>query len=158
AALEADAEKVKREKAAEAAGLEEIIAAKSREEAMKHVLPFKEKEIEQRRLEAEAAKVARLKQAEGEAAARRIEASGEADPRRKRAEADAYRIDAPGKATSAQLERASAPLAKTPLLIQKPIADKLSDKIQVIIAPPQAGGFFASGLLGQSTEKPGAEK
>ena len=36
---------------------EQIIAAKSQEEAMKHVLPFKEKEIEQRRLEAEAAKV-----------------------------------------------------------------------------------------------------
>ncbi|HWE31190.1 MAG TPA: prohibitin family protein, partial [Polyangia bacterium] len=61
ASLMADADKVKREKAAEAAGQEEIIAAKSREEAMKHVLPFKEKEIEQRRLEAEASKVTRLK-------------------------------------------------------------------------------------------------
>ena len=59
ASLEADAEKVKREKAAEAAGLEQIIAARSQEEAMKHVLPFKQKEIEQRRLEAEATKVAR---------------------------------------------------------------------------------------------------
>ena len=55
--LEADAEKIQREKAAEAAASEEIIAAKAREEAMKHVLPFKEKEIEQRRLEAEARKV-----------------------------------------------------------------------------------------------------
>ena len=34
-------------------------------------------------------------------------------------------------------------IAKNPLLIQKTLADKLSDKIQVIIAPPQAGGFFA---------------
>jgi len=39
-------------------------------------------------------------------------------------------------------------IAKNPLLIQKTVADKLSDKIQVIIAPPQAGGFFASGLVG----------
>jgi regulator of protease activity HflC (stomatin/prohibitin superfamily) len=149
ASLEADAEKVRREKAAEAAGLEEIIAARSREEAMKHVLPFKEKEIQQRRLEAEASKVARVKQAEGEADARRIEASGEADSRRKLAEAEAFRIDATGKAQSAQLERDSALIAKNPLLIQKTVADKLSDKIQVIIAPPQAGGFFAGGLLGQ---------
>jgi regulator of protease activity HflC (stomatin/prohibitin superfamily) len=157
ASLEAEAEKVKREKAAEAAGLEEIIAARSRAEAMKHVLPFKQKEIEQRRLEAEAAKVARLKQAEAEAEARRIEASGEADSRRKLAEAEAFRIDATGKAQSAQLERDSALLLKNPLLIQKTLADKLSDKIQVIIAPPQAGGFFAAGLLGQSNEKARAE-
>jgi regulator of protease activity HflC (stomatin/prohibitin superfamily) len=116
---------------------------------MKHVLPFKEKEIQQRRLEAEASKVARVKQAEGEADARRIEASGEADSRRKLAEAEAFRIDATGKAQSAQLERDSALIAKNPLLIQKTVADKLSDKIQVIIAPPQAGGFFAGGLLGQ---------
>ena len=148
AGLTADAEKVRREKAAEAAGLEEIIAARSQEEAMKHVLPFKQKEIEQKRLEAEATKIARVKQAEGEAEARRIEASGEADGRRKLAEAEAFRIDATGKAQSAQLERDSALIASNPLLIQKTLADKLSDKIQVIIAPPQVGGFFASGLLG----------
>jgi regulator of protease activity HflC (stomatin/prohibitin superfamily) len=151
AELEADAEKVKREKAAEAAGQEQIIAARSQEEAMKHVLPFKQKEIEQRRLEAEAAKVARVKQAEGEADARRIEASGEADSRKKLAEADAFRIDATGKAQSAQMERDSALIAKNPLLIQKTLADKLSDKIPVIVAPPQAGGFFAGGLIGTGT-------
>jgi regulator of protease activity HflC (stomatin/prohibitin superfamily) len=148
AGLEADAEKVKREKGAEAAALEQVIAARAQEEAMAHVLPFKAKEIEQRRLEAEAAKITRVKQAEGEAEARRIEASGEADSRRKLAEAEAFRIDATGKAESAQLERDSALIEKNPLMIQKTIADKLSDKIQVIIAPPEAGNFFASGLVG----------
>ena len=39
-------------------------------------------------------------------------------------------------------------IARNPLLIQKTLADKLSDKIQVIVAPPAAGGFFAGGLLG----------
>ena len=39
-ALEAEADKVRREKAAEAAGSEEIIAAKAQAEAMKHVLPL----------------------------------------------------------------------------------------------------------------------
>jgi regulator of protease activity HflC (stomatin/prohibitin superfamily) len=148
AGLQADADKLRREKAAEAAALEQVIAAKAQEEAMAHVLPFKAKEIEQRRLEAEAAKITRVKQAEGEAEARRIEAAGEADGRRKLAEAEAFRIDATGKAQSAQLERDSALIAKNPLVIQKTIADKLSDKIQVIIAPPQAGGFIAGGLVG----------
>jgi regulator of protease activity HflC (stomatin/prohibitin superfamily) len=148
AELIAEADKVKRQKAAEAAGLEEIIAAKSKEEAMKHVLPFKEKEIEQRRLEADAAKITRVKQAEGEAEARRIEAGGEADSRKKLAEAEAYRIDTTGKASAQQMAREAALIQKNPLLIQKTLADKLSDKISVIIAPPQAGGFFAGGLLG----------
>jgi regulator of protease activity HflC (stomatin/prohibitin superfamily) len=147
--LEAEAEKVKREKAAEAAGQEEIIAARARAEAMRHVLPFKEKEIQQKRLEAEAAKVGRLSQAEAEAEARRIEAAGEADSRKRLAEAEAHRIDVTGRASAEQMAREAVLLQKNPLLIQKTLADKLSDKIQVIIAPPQAGGFFAGGLLGQ---------
>ena len=56
------------------------------------------------------------------------------------------------------MERDSALIAKNPLLIQKTLADKLSDKIQVIIAPPQAGGFFASGLIGQQLAGARAEK
>jgi regulator of protease activity HflC (stomatin/prohibitin superfamily) len=146
--LEGDAAKIQREKAAEAAASEEIIAAKAREEAMKHVLPLKEKEIEQRRLEAEARKVQRMKDAEGDAEARKIEASAEADSRRKLSDADAYRIEVTGKAQSEQLARESLLIAKNPLLIQKTLADKLSDKIQVIVAPPAAGGFFAGGLIG----------
>src|SRR6185369_5869435 len=148
-ALEGDAAKIQREKAAEAAASEEIIAAKAREEAMKHVLPLKEKEIEQRRLEAEARKVQRMKDAEGNAEARKIETQAEADARRKLSEAEAYRIEVTGRANAAQLERDSVLIAKNPLLIQKTLADKLSDKIQVIVAPPQSGGFVAGALLGQ---------
>lgn len=117
---------------------------------MKHVLPLKEKEIEQRRLEAEARKVQRMKDAEGDAEARKIEAAAEAESRRRLSDADAYRIDVTGKANTLQLERDSALIAKNPLLIQKALADKLSDKIQVIVAPPSAGGFFAGGLLGMN--------
>jgi hypothetical protein len=54
------------------------------------------------------------------------------------------------------------------LLIQKTLADKLSDKVQVIIAPPgSGGGFLAANLLGGGQDarpaaqhvvaKPGAE-
>lgn len=148
-ALEGEAEKVRQEKAAEAAGQTEIIAAKARAEAMRHVLPFKEKEIEQRRLEAEAGKVARIKAAEGNAEARRIEASGEADSRRTLAASDAYRAEVMAKAASDAMARDSVLLAQNPLLIQKAVADKLSDKISVVIAPPEAGGFFAANLLGK---------
>jgi len=149
AELEAEADKVRRQKAAEAAGQEQIIAAKAQEEAMAHVLPFKQKQIQQRQLEAEADKVSRIKTAEGTAEARRIEASGEADSRNKLADAEVYRMDKVGRSTSEQMAREGALITRNPLLIQKTMADKLSDKIQVIIAPPPAdGGFIGSTLLG----------
>jgi regulator of protease activity HflC (stomatin/prohibitin superfamily) len=150
-ALEADAEKVRREKEAEAAGNEQIIAAKAQEQAMAHVLPFKEKQIEQRKLEAEAEKMARIKTSEGNAQARVIEAAGEADSRRKLADAEAYRQEMLGKVAAAQMEREGELLTKSPLLIQKTMADKLSDKVSVIIAPPPTdGGFIGSTLLGSA--------
>ncbi|HEY9025543.1 MAG TPA: SPFH domain-containing protein, partial [Burkholderiaceae bacterium] len=147
--LVAKAEKVRRETAASAAAAEQVIAARAQEEAMKHVLPFKQKQIEQRQFEAEAEKVARIKSAEGSAQARRIEAQGEADSRQKLADAEAYRLDRVGKIASEQMARDGALLSKHPLLIQKTVADKLSDKIQVIIAPPGSSGqFIAAGLVG----------
>ncbi len=151
--LEAQADKVRREKSAEAAGQEQVIAAKAQAEAMKHVLPFKQKQIEQRGLEAEAEKVARIKNAEASSQARQIEATGEAESRRKLADADAYRQDRIGKIASEQLARDGALITRHPLLIQKTLADKLSDKISVIIAPPPAdGGFIGATLLGASRQ------
>ena len=148
-ALDGEAEKVRREKSAEAAALEQVIAARAQEEAMKHVIPFKQKQIEQRQLEAEAEKVARVRSAEGSAQARRIEAAGEADSRQKLADAEVYRLERVGKANSDQMEREGVLITQHPLLIQKTLADKLSDKIQVIIAPPPVGGgFIGSTLLG----------
>jgi len=150
--LEAEADKVRRQTAAEAAGQEQVIAARAQEETMKHILPFKQKQIEQRQLEAEADKVSRIRTAEGSAEARRIEARGEADSRQNLADAEAYRLDLVGKANAGQMEREGALVARYPLLIQKTLADKLSDKVQVIIAPlPAAGKFIGSSLLGDQS-------
>jgi regulator of protease activity HflC (stomatin/prohibitin superfamily) len=147
--LEAQAEKVRRQEQAEAAAQEQVIAARAQEETMQHVLPFKQKQIEQRQLEAEAEKVARIRSAEGSAEARRLEAKGEADSRQRLAEAEAYRLDLVGKSNASQMEREGALIARYPLLIQKTLADKLSDKVQVIIAPPPASGhFIGSNLIG----------
>lgn len=145
--FEAAADKVRRETAAEAAGREQIIAAKAQEEAMKHVLPFKQKQIEQRALEAQADSAARVKQAEGQAEARRIEVAAEAAARQKLADAEAYRVAQVGKANAGQMATEGELLTRHPLLVQKAMADKLSDKVQVIIAPPGSGGFIGSALL-----------
>jgi len=147
--LAAEADKVRRQKSAEAAAEEQLIAARAQEETMKHILPFKQKQIEQRQLEAQAEKVARIRGAEGAAEARRIEARGEADSRQRLAEAEAYRVDLVGRSNAAQMQREGALIAQYPLLIQKTLADKLSDKVQVIIAPtPPPGQFIGSSLVG----------
>ena len=125
-----------------------MIAARAQEEAMAHVLPFKVKEIEQdggsRPRPPRVARVKAGRRRSGRAPHRG--ASGEADSRRKLRRGGGGSTASTRRASaSAQLERDSALIAKNPLMIQKTIADKLSDKIQVIIAPPQAGGFFAGG-------------
>jgi regulator of protease activity HflC (stomatin/prohibitin superfamily) len=156
--LEATADKARREVQAEAAGREQVIAAKAQEEAMKHVLPLKRRQVEQRRLEAEADKQARLKAAEANAQARQIEAGGEAAARRKLADAEAWRLERVGKVAAEQMAREGEVVSRHPLLVQKTLADKLSDRIQVIIAPPpRDGGFIGDALLGgavrQASEK-----
>jgi regulator of protease activity HflC (stomatin/prohibitin superfamily) len=149
--LAAQSEKVRREIGAEAAAREQIIAAKGQEEAMKHVLPFKQRQIEQRQLEAEAEKVTRIKHAEASAQARRIEAMGEAEARQKLADAEVYRMDKVGRSNAEQMGREGELISRHPLLIQKTMADKLSDKVQVIIAAPgTGGGFIGAGLIGNA--------
>ncbi len=50
--------------------------------------------------------------------------------------------------------REGALLTRHPLLIQKTMADKLSDKVQVIIAAPGSdGGFIGAGLLGSGQRR-----
>ena len=147
-ALDGEAEKTRREKAAEASAREQIVAAKAQEEAMKHVLPFKQRQVEQRQLEAEAEKQARIRGAEGNASARKIEANGEAEARQKLADAEVYRLDKVGRVNAEQMTREGMAITAHPLLIQKTLADKLSDKVQVIIAPPSSDGAITSALLG----------
>jgi regulator of protease activity HflC (stomatin/prohibitin superfamily) len=128
-----------------------VIAAKGQEEAMKHVLPFKQRQVEQRQLEAEAEKQARIRGAEGTAQARRIEANGESDARQKLADAEAYRLERVGKVNAEQMGREGIMVTAYPLLIQRTLAEKLSDKVQVIIAPPGEGVITAS-LLGKKNQ------
>ena len=153
-ALEGEADKARREKAAEASAREQIIAAKAQEEAMKHVLPFKQRQVEQRQLEAEAEKQARIRGAEASAQARRIEANGESDAREKLADAEAYRVEKVGKAHAEQMAREGVVVTAHPLLIQKTLAEKLSDKVQVIIAPP-TDGVITAALLGKRAQEQG---
>ena len=159
-ALDGEADKVRREKAAEAAAREQIIAAKGAgggDEACAAVQAAPDRAAPARGRGREGSRASAC--AEGSAQARSIEAGGEADARQKLADAEAYRVERVGKGNAEQMAREGALVTQHPLLIQKTLADKLSDKIQVIIAPPPAdGGFIGATLIGGHSRSVPAEK
>jgi phage-related minor tail protein len=114
---------------------------------MKFILEQKEKEIRQKRLEAEADKESRVKRAEAEAAVMKIQTSAEADRRRKIADAEAYSIRETSLAQFENLEREAELVSANPLLIPKTFADRLSENVQVILTPTVGGEAFTDEVV-----------
>src|SRR5262249_54572419 len=82
AELEAEAQKTRQVKQAEANAQTRVLQAKAESDAMQYTLPLKQKQIEQTRLEAEAHKEATLKNAEAAAQAKVIDSKAEQERRR----------------------------------------------------------------------------
>ncbi len=147
AELEAEADKVRRVKQAEGEAQIVVISAKAQADAMQHTLPLKEKQIQQTRLEAEARKESTVKNAEALAQAKVIDSRAELEKRKLMADAEANRIRVTAAADSERLKMEAAALKQNPLLIQKIIAERLSDKVQVMMVPTDGKFFFANDVL-----------
>jgi regulator of protease activity HflC (stomatin/prohibitin superfamily) len=147
AELEAEAEKIRQVKAAEAAGQVRVLQAKAEADAMQHTLPLKEKQIQQSRLEAEARKESTLKNAEAAAEAKVIDSKAEVQKLTLIAGADAHRVRVMGQAEAERMGLESAALKDNPLLIQKIVAERLSDKMQIMVVPSDGRNFFASDVF-----------
>jgi len=147
AGLEAEAEKVRQVKAAEAQARVRLVEAKAETDAMQHTLMLKQKQIEQARLESEARKAARLKDAEAAAEAAVIQAKGDVERDRLTAEAEANRIRVTSSADSERMTLEARALKENPLLIQKIVAERLSDKLQIIMVPADGHNFFTNDVL-----------
>jgi regulator of protease activity HflC (stomatin/prohibitin superfamily) len=147
AELEAEADKVRRVKQAEGEAQIVVISAKAQADAMQHTLPLKEKQIQQTRLEAEARKESTVKNAEALAQAKVIDSRAELEKRKMMAEAEANRIRVTASADAERLKTEAAALKGNPLLIQKIIAERLSDKVQVMMVPMDGKFFFANDVL-----------
>jgi regulator of protease activity HflC (stomatin/prohibitin superfamily) len=147
AELEAEAEKVRKVKAAEGEAQARVVGAKGVADAMNYTLPLKEKQIEQSKLEAEARKEATIKNAEAAAQAKVIDSKAELERRNLLADAEANRIRVTAAADAERMRGEAAVLRQTPLLINKIIAEKLSDKIQVMMVPADGKYFFAGDVF-----------
>jgi regulator of protease activity HflC (stomatin/prohibitin superfamily) len=144
---QAEAAKVRDVKRAEANAQSEVIMAKAQSDAMQYTLPLKQKQIEQSRLEAEARKEATIQNAEAEAQAKVIDSKAEQQRENLLAESEANRIRVTSQAKADQMQLEAAALKTNPLLVQLTIAQRLSDKVQIMMVPNDGKFFFANDVL-----------
>jgi regulator of protease activity HflC (stomatin/prohibitin superfamily) len=147
AELEAEATKAQQVKQAEGQAQVRVLQAKGEADAMKYLLPLKKQQIEQTRLESQARKEATVQGAEANAQAKVIDSKAEMERRKLLAEAEADRIRVTAAADTQRMQSEGAVLKQNPLLINKIIAEKLSDKLQIMVVPADGKFMFANDLL-----------
>ena len=147
AELEAEAMKARQVKGAEGEARVRVLRAKSESDAMRYTLPLKQKQIEQSRLEAQARKEATIQNAEGDAQAKVIDSKAEGERRKLLAQAEADRIRLTAAADAERLQSEAAILKGNPLLINKIVAERLSDKLQIMMVPADGKFFFANDVM-----------
>ena len=147
AELEADAQKAREVKQAEALAQVRVLQAKAESDAMQYTLPLKQKQIEQTKLEAEARKEATLQNAEAAAQAKIIDSKAEVERQKNLSDAEANRIRVTAAADAERMRFEAAVLKQNPMLIQKIIAERLSDKLQIMMVPMDGRNFFAADVL-----------
>jgi hypothetical protein len=124
-----------------------VVEAKGEADAMQYTLPLKQKQIEQSKLEAEARKEATIENADAEAQAKVIDSKAEVQRRNMLADVEANRIRVTAAADADRMASEAKLLNQSPLLINKIIAERLSDKIQMVMVPSDGKYFFASDVF-----------
>ncbi len=147
AELQAEADAAQKVKEAEGDAKSKVVEAKGEADAMQYTLPLKQKQIEQSKLEAEARKEATIENADADAQAKVIDSKAEVQRRELLAGAEADRIRLTAAADDAQMQTEAKLLNQSPLLINKIIAERLSDKIQVVMVPSDGKFFFANDVF-----------
>jgi regulator of protease activity HflC (stomatin/prohibitin superfamily) len=154
AELQAEAEAAQKVKAAEGDAQSKVVEAKGEADAMQYTLPLKQKQIEQSKLEAEARKEATIQNAEADAEAKVIDSKAELQRRNLLADAEASRIKVVAAANAERMTSEAELLNKSPLLINKIVAERLSDKIQVVMVPSDGKFFFANDVFKNMANAP----
>ncbi|MBZ5574815.1 MAG: hypothetical protein LAO09_23425 [Acidobacteriia bacterium] len=147
AELQAEATKAQQVKQAEGEAQVRVLQAKGEADAMQYTLPLKQKQIEQSKLEAEARKETTVKNAEAQAEAKVIDSKAEMQRRKLLSEAEADRIRVTAAADAERMQKEGTILKQNPLLINKIVAERLSDKLQIMMVPADGKFFFANDVL-----------
>ena len=126
-----------------AKGLETLLLKEQEDDRMGVQTEIQGKQVRIAELEAEAIEAQQVKQAEGAAQVHVLEAKAEADRIRVTAAADAERMQSEG-----------AILKQNPLLINKIVAERLSDRLQIMMVPSDGKFFFASDVFKSAATNP----
>ena len=142
-----------------AKGLEGLLLKAQENDRLSIELEVKQKMVRTAELEAEAEKMRRVKEAEGRAQVTVLEAKAQADAmqhtlplkekqiQQSRLEADAQRVRVMAGADAERMKSEALVLKESPLLIQKIVAERLSDKVQIMMVPMDGKFFFANDVL-----------
>src|SRR5581483_5750304 len=130
-----------------AKGLENLLLKEQQNDQMAVETEIHQKQERISELEAEATKVQQVKQAEASAEAKVIDSKAEMERRKLLAEAEANRIRVTAVADSERMKSEGAILKQNPLLINKIVAERLSDKLQIMMVPSDGKFFFANDVL-----------
>src|SRR5678810_468610 len=96
---------------------------------------IRDRQIEQTKLEAQARKEATLQNADAAAQAKIIDSKAEVERQKNLSEAEANRIRVTAAADAERMKFEASVLKQNPMLIQKIIAERLSDKLQIMMVP-----------------------
>jgi len=154
AELQAEAQAKQKVKIAEGDAQSRVVEAKGEADAMQYTLPLKQKQIEQSKLEAQARKEATIQNAEADAQAKVIDSKAELERRNLLADAEASRIKLLAVANAERMKSEADLLNRSPLLINKIVAERLSDKIQVVMVPSDGKFFFANDVFKNMANSP----
>jgi regulator of protease activity HflC (stomatin/prohibitin superfamily) len=120
-------------KTAEAAGQAKVIESKA--------------EAERNRVLSEQQNILVVKNAEAAAQARLIGSKAEQEHRNLLADAEAHNIRVTSQAEAEQLQLEAAALKSNPLLVQYMVAQRLSDRVQIMMVPTDGKFFFTNDVL-----------
>ena len=120
-----------------AKGLEGLLVKAQENDRLSIELEVKQKMVRSAELEAEAEKMRRVKEAEGRAQVTVLELS----------QADAQRVRLMASADAERLKSEALVLKENPMVIQKIIAERLSDKVQIMMVPMDGKFFFTNDVL-----------
>jgi regulator of protease activity HflC (stomatin/prohibitin superfamily) len=130
-----------------ARGLEMLLLKEQENGRLTVELQAKEKETRIALMEADSQKAITIKNAEANAQSKVLDSHAELERLNLLAEAEENRIRRVANANSEKLRLEAAVLKDNPLLIQKIIAERLSDKVQIMMVPADVKNFFANDVL-----------
>lgn len=130
-----------------AKGLETLLVKEQEAERLTVELDAKQKQVKVDALEADSQKNTAIKAAEAQAQAKLLDSKAELERLKFLAEAEEYKVRKLAGANAEKMRLEADVLKQNPMVIQKIIAERLSDKVQIMMVPSDGKYFFANDVL-----------